>query len=213
MSQNTPAASPAEAEPSSKAYAILRGARAVFLTHGFSAATTDMIQREAGVSKSTIYAHYPTKEALFVAVIEAECRTFTQSMRTITFSPGKLKETLTTLARAYLDIVLSPTALALFRVTVAEAPRFPAQARTFYLAGPSVITSITAEILGNAAASGEVDLNELGRLGAADLFVNLVRSGPHFQCLIDPNTTPSATQIDQWVAAVVTTFMRAYGRE
>jgi hypothetical protein len=30
----------------------------VFLAHGFSAAATDMVQREAGVSKSTVYAHY-----------------------------------------------------------------------------------------------------------------------------------------------------------
>jgi AcrR family transcriptional regulator len=41
---------------------------AVFLANGFSAATTDMIQQAAGVSKSTVYSHYPNKEALFAAV-------------------------------------------------------------------------------------------------------------------------------------------------
>lgn len=94
-------------ELNAKALTVLRAARNIFLTHGFSAATTDMIQREAGVSKSTVYAHYANKEALFTAVIEAECAAFTNTVHGIEFRPGKLKETLTMLARAYLNIVLS----------------------------------------------------------------------------------------------------------
>lgn len=45
---------PSSDELNTKALTVLRAARNVFLTHGFSA-TTDMIQREAGVSKSTVY--------------------------------------------------------------------------------------------------------------------------------------------------------------
>lgn len=41
---------------SSKQELILNAASTIFLTHGFSAATTDMIQREAGVSKK-LYMH------------------------------------------------------------------------------------------------------------------------------------------------------------
>src|SRR3546814_7737742 len=88
-----------------------------------------MIQREAGVSKSTVYAHYANKEALFTAVIEAECASFTNTVHGIEFRPGKLRETLTMLAKAYLDIVLSPGGLALFRVVIAEGQRFPRLAR------------------------------------------------------------------------------------
>jgi AcrR family transcriptional regulator len=196
-----------------KARTVLRAARNVFLTHGFSAATTDMIQREAGVSKSTVYAHYATKEALFVAVIEAECAVFADTVRRIEFRPGKLRETLTALALAYLDIVLSPTGLSLFRVVISEAPRFPNLARTFYLAGPQVIAGMVADWLGRAATSGEVDLSELGRDAAARLFINLVRSEPQLQCLTHPGAALSAAQIHQWASEAVTTFMRAYGRD
>jgi TetR/AcrR family transcriptional regulator, mexJK operon transcriptional repressor len=202
-----------EAELNAKALTVLRAARTVFLNHGFSAATTDMIQREAGVSKSTVYAHYANKEALFVAVIEAECAAFTQTVRGIQSRPGKLRETLTALARAYLDIVLSPTGLALFRVVIAEGPRFPDLARALYLAGPQVIANIAAEHLAHAMASAEVDLAEIGRDAAANLFINLVRSEPQLQCLTHPNASPSAAQMDQWTNVAVTTFMRAYGRE
>jgi TetR/AcrR family transcriptional regulator, mexJK operon transcriptional repressor len=204
---------PAEEELSLKARTVLRAARNVFLTHGFSAATTDMIQREAGVSKSTVYAHYANKEALFVAVIEAECAAYTDTVRRIEFRPGKLRETLTALAQAYLGITLSPSGLALFRVVIAEAPRFPNLARTFYLAGPQVIAAMVADRLGDAVTSGEADLSELGRDAAARLFINLVRSEPQLQCLTHPGAAPSAAQIHQWTSDAVTTFMRAYGRD
>jgi TetR/AcrR family transcriptional repressor of mexJK operon len=201
------------AELSPKAQAVLRAARAVFLSYGFNAATTDMIQREAKVSKSTVYAHYPNKEALFIAVVEAQCATFTGAIRNVEFRPGKLRETLTELARAYLVILLSPMGLSLYRVVIAEAPRFPALARTFYLAGPCVVAGMIAEQLAHAVAAGEADLGELGREAAANQFANLIRSEPQLQCLTHPDAAPSAAQIDQWVGAAVTTFMRAYGRE
>ncbi|WP_244185514.1 TetR/AcrR family transcriptional regulator [Ectopseudomonas oleovorans] len=206
------APTPSSNELNAKALTVLRAARNVFLTRGFSAATTDMIQREAGVSKSTVYAHYANKEALFTAVIEAECASFTNTVHGIEFRPGKLRETLTMLAKAYLDIVLSPGGLALFRVVIAEGQRFPRLARTFYLAGPQVMTTMVAEQLANAAASGEVDLGEIGRETAANLFINLVRGEPQLQCLTHPDAAPSSAQIDQWANAAVVTFMRAYGR-
>lgn len=196
-----------------KAQIVLRAARKVFLTHGFSAATTDMIQQEAKVSKSTVYAHFPNKEALFIAVIEAQCGAVTSAMQNVEFRAGKLRNTLAELARAYLLIILSPMGLALFRVVIAEAPRFPALARTFYLAGPAVVAGRIADLLAQAVKAGEADLGELGREAAAAQFTNLVRSEPQLQCLTHPETAPSAAQVDQWVSSAVTTFMRAYGRE
>jgi len=194
-----------------KAQIVLRAARNVFLSHGFSAATTDMIQQEAGVSKSTVYAHYPNKETLFTAVIEAECTALTSTVRSVEFRPGKLKEVLALLARAYLEIVLSPTGLAVFRVVIAEGLRFPKLARAFYRAGPQVMTTTVAKQLANAQASGEIDLGEFTPELAANLFINLVRGELQLHCLTHSDATPSSAQIDQWVGAVVATFMRAYG--
>src|SRR3546814_3087857 len=77
------------------------------------------------------------------------------------------------------------------RVVIAEGPRFPKLARTFYLAGPQVMTAMVAEQLANAAASGEVDLGEIGRETAASLFNNLVRGEPQLQCLTHPDAARS----------------------
>jgi TetR/AcrR family transcriptional regulator, mexJK operon transcriptional repressor len=204
---------PAEARPavlSDKARAVLAGARAIFLAHGFNAATTDMIQQAAAVSKSTVYAHYPNKEALFTAVVEAECEFFLKTARELTFSENHLADTLNAMAQAYLEIVLSPEGLALFRVIAAEAPRFPELGRRFYVAGPGAMNNIVAKALDVALLKGEIDLGGVGRDAAASLFVSMVRGESQMQCLAHPDSKPSAAQRDQWASDAVTTFLRAF---
>jgi TetR/AcrR family transcriptional repressor of mexJK operon len=192
---------------------VLRAATTVFLSHGFSAASTDMIQREAGVSKSTVYAHFANKEALFVAVIEAECAAFRETVHNIAFEPGNLRRTLTNFGRAYLRIVLSPTGRALFRVVVAEAPRFPALGRTFFLAGPEMIAGLVRQQLARAVEAGTLDVTLVGLDTAANLFASLLRSDAQLQCQMHPGSTPSEAQLDRWVDVAVTTFLAAYGRD
>jgi AcrR family transcriptional regulator len=199
--------------PGDKAAAVLAAARTVFLGHGFSAATTDMIQQAAGVSKATVYAHYPTKEALFISVIEAECERFIESVRALQFESTRLDHVLMAVAQAYLDLVLSPSGLALFRVVVADAPRFPELARKFYLAGPHALNEIVAAHLDEAAGRGDMDFSAVGRDVAASLFLNLVRGELQFQCLTHPGSIPSAAQRDLWARAAVATFVRAYGKQ
>lgn len=202
---------PAIAERSGKELVILDAATKVFLAHGFSAATTDMIQRAAGVSKATMYSCFANKETMFAAVIERECWAMTQGIRSIRSEPGNITCTLTELGLSYLRLVLSPPALALFRVVVAEAPRFPALSRRFYLAGPHLVTSLVVECLHEAAQSGEVDVRAVGIEAAASMFVSLLRAEGQLQCLTHPDATPSSDQMNQWVQLAVTTFLRAFG--
>jgi AcrR family transcriptional regulator len=48
---------------------IIVGARARFFTHGFRGVTMDDLAEELGMSKKTLYAHFPSKTALLEAVI------------------------------------------------------------------------------------------------------------------------------------------------
>lgn len=199
------------AEPHDKSLPILKAAASVFLTHGFSAATTDMIQREAKVSKATVYACFPNKQALFAAVIERECAAMAETVRAIEPAPGDIARTLTDLGLSYLRIVLSPTGLALFRVIVAEAPRFPDLARRFYLAGPKAIAAMIADRLVQAVNAGEVDVRTAGIDAATAAFVSLLRGEGQLECLMHPDAQPSAEQLDRWVRLAVGTFLEAFG--
>jgi AcrR family transcriptional regulator len=194
-----------------KADTILNAARTVFLAHGFSAATTDMIQREARVSKSTVYAAWPNKEALFAAVIERECGAFAASLRGMQFETDDIARSLTALARAYLSLIVSPTGLALYRVVAAEAPRFPELGRAFFEAGPQNVASIVTQYLEHAATRGQINVQAVGLATAATLFIGLVRCEGQLECLMYPHARPSDAQLDRWVEAAVRTFLLAFG--
>lgn len=196
---------------SPKAKMVVAGAREVFLAHGFSAATTDMIQRAAGVSKSTVYAYYSTKEKLFEAVVEAECEAAIKAVHSVAMHIDNVRDVLSALARSYMAIFLSPSGLALFRAIVGEAPRFPELARHFYLVGPSSMNNLVAQHIERAARVGKLDVSSVGLETAASIFTNLVRSEAQMQCLTHPGATPSAAQQDQWINTAVVTFLRAFG--
>lgn len=49
---------------------IVRQARAHFFSHGYSQCTMDELAAELGMSKKTLYVHFPSKEALMAAVID-----------------------------------------------------------------------------------------------------------------------------------------------
>ena len=53
-----------------KCRAILSGARANFMAHGFGGASMDAIAEAASVSKMTLYRYFDSKEVLFAGRIE-----------------------------------------------------------------------------------------------------------------------------------------------
>src|SRR5258707_3976068 len=60
-------------EDSAKRRQIMDGARAVFLSQGFDAASMGEIARAAGVSKGTLYVYFESKEELFQAIAHKQC--------------------------------------------------------------------------------------------------------------------------------------------
>jgi AcrR family transcriptional regulator len=198
-------------ERNGKELSVLNAAASVFLAHGYSAATTDMIQRKAGVSKATMYACFPNKEAMFTAMIEEKCAEMSEAIQAIEAAPGDIAGMLTALGMAYLEIILSPNTLALFRVVVAEAPRFPELGRRFYQTAPQFSLTMIAGRLGEAARAGEIDIHSVGAEAAASLFLSLLRGEGHLECLTHPDARPSAAQVNRWVQLAVTTFLGAFG--
>lgn len=110
---------------------ILAGAQRVFLQQGFAAASTDFIAREAGVSKRTLYAYYPSKEELFTDVlrgltVENPQTKVLDSIRSVDpRSPEQLREALLTLSRKLMTTIMEADYLALLRTIIADSHRFP----------------------------------------------------------------------------------------
>ena len=194
-----------------KSAAILAAATTVFLAHGFEAATTDMIQRAAGVSKATLYAIYPTKQALFAAVVAARCAAITERFRAWQPAPGELAAQLRSLGDAYLGLLLSDEGLALHRVLLAEAPRHPALGHLFHAAGPVVVRQVIAGHLARAAEQGRLRLQTVGAERAASLFMSMVAGELQLEALTHPDSRPSQARRDECIELALQAFLTAFG--
>jgi len=194
-----------------KAQLVLEAATKIFLQHGFSAATTDMIQKEAGVSKATVYNRYPNKEALFFAVIQNGCSNTISQLKAIQPLSDKIENILFEFGNTYLSVTLSSNSLALYRTVTAEALRFPQIANAFYNAGPKSTIAIVSEYLVQAADKNEINIQSIGVEPAAALFISMLRGEGHMIGVMFPDAVPSKVQVEAWTNCAVQTFMKAFG--
>lgn len=83
---------------------ILQAARDVMLEQGMRRATTREIARAAGVSEGTLYNHFPSKEALFLASLKSHPTEFVQMLIDLPSraGEGKVADRLAELARTAL---------------------------------------------------------------------------------------------------------------
>jgi TetR/AcrR family transcriptional regulator, mexJK operon transcriptional repressor len=191
-----------------KAESILAAAKEMFLESGFGAVSMDAIARAAGVSKATVYAHFSGKEELFGAVIGRECERYLAGFSAGELDPGKVRASLTTLGRRFLELLLSPDAIALHRLIIGEVSRFPALGDIFWRAGPERNHAQIEAFLAAASAAGSLDIAD-PRL-AAEQFTGLVRGERQLRHLLRLENQADRSQIGGIVSAAVDTFLRAF---
>ena len=93
---------------SGKAESILAAAEREFLARGFGVVSMDAIARAAGASKATVYAHFANKEELFGAVVVRVSQRRFGGFSVGDLDPHAVETSLTTIARSFLELVLSP---------------------------------------------------------------------------------------------------------
>jgi AcrR family transcriptional regulator len=113
-----------------KREAIINAALAAFLEEGYGGSSVNRIAASAGVSITTLYRHFESKDDLFVAVIQEACDTSARAA-----DPDWLKlppvEGLTEAGCELLQHILSEQQLALFTVVARDAQRFPELGRRY----------------------------------------------------------------------------------
>lgn len=122
-----------------KRRAILGAAERIFLRDGYLAANMDELAALSGVSKQTVYAHFGSKEALFVALVVSMTREVGDSLPDSWRDPvdrDDLREILQEQADRQLAAVTHPRILRLRRLAIAEALRFPELGRALWDNGP-----------------------------------------------------------------------------
>lgn len=100
-----------------KQNSIVQAALVLFLKQGYGDTSMDAVSRQAGVTKQTVYRYYPSKETLFVAVME---KIRTEEAAPYEFGSGSLAEELSSFGRQLLAFHLTPSALGVYRMMLTE---------------------------------------------------------------------------------------------
>jgi TetR/AcrR family transcriptional regulator, mexJK operon transcriptional repressor len=187
---------------------ILHAARKVFMESGYGAASMDAIARQATVSKATLYTHFDGKDALFEALIVMECKHLSGQIGLRALDEPDIRVALRSLAQDFNTLLCQDESLAMYRIVVAEAPRFPELGRIFYDSGPRIMIDRIAELLARAAKRGLLNVRDAHV--AAVQFISLVRGDSQLKRVL--GLKPAAKDVfDSYIDSGIELFLAGYG--
>jgi AcrR family transcriptional regulator len=199
---------PQPTDDSAKRRQIVEGARSIFLSQGFDAASMSDIARAACVSKGTLYVYFDNKEQLFEAIVREECLVHAEGVFNLDPHDRDVEGTLTRLGTAYIAFLCRKEKASALRTVVAIADRMPEIGRVFYETGPAVGVGKVAAYLHAQTQAGVLAVEDCEV--AASQFMDACKSTLFMPVLFNFREAPSADQISYVVGIAVRTFLAAY---
>lgn len=135
-----------------KRAAVLAAARARFAADGLEGASVERIAQEAAVSTATVYRYFPSKLALFEAVLKDGLADFEAALAEAT--DLKPAARLSRLAAAYARLLDDPVSAGILRAVLTAAPATPAVTAAFYESVKSVVAGAFHGAVRDALAAG-----------------------------------------------------------
>src|SRR5580692_8714437 len=149
---------------------ILEVATELFLAQGYESTTIEAVAARAGISKRTFYHRFDDKPMLFAAVVHQIIEQIRPAAGVPLIEGATLRDVLRRLAAMILRAALSPPAIALHRLVMAESARFPELIRAVHNDGS---TREATDLIGGLLARDlrESKLSAENRVFAAQQFI------------------------------------------
>jgi len=189
--------------------AILQVARDLFAEEGYAATSMSTIAARLGGSKATLYKYFPSKEELFAASLEDLIASSTEDFPLPPPSGDNLEKILSNFCRKVIGAMVSPTFLRLFRLVVAESPRFPEIGRAYY---DKVIAPSHQRLAGFIQSCVDKGLiRPVDPMLAATQLLAMCRAKSHMCALANPAVLPVAEEMAAEADNATATFLAAFG--
>lgn len=182
-------------------------AKGLFFRQGFAATSMEQVAAAARISKRTLYARFHDKAALFRGVVDREVSGWRGHFEAEANAPKTLSAALLQAASGILAVALEPEALALHRIVVAEAERFPELAQTLAATSEAGVEWLAALLARFPEGAG---LSPDERSFAAEQFILMVVSGPRRRAL-GLGRPLDAAGLASWAARSVAFFLTGLG--
>ncbi|WP_299073621.1 TetR/AcrR family transcriptional regulator [uncultured Paraglaciecola sp.] len=176
--ETTKAGRPKSAEKRNK---ILEAATDLFLSSGYSGCSMEMVAKQSGVSKQTVYSHFSNKEALFLAAIEDKCAEYQLDDRHLELEDSDLTSVLQERGLQIVKLLHDERVIAIYRVIIGEVNSSPRAAELFYQAGPKHNLEYLAQYFLKFAKQ---PLTEALADKCATMFFSLLKSEFHIKSIL-----------------------------
>ena len=199
---------PPAREVATRAERLLDVATEVFLEQGFKGASMSEIARRAGASKQTLYARYPSKAALFAALVERKASHLFEAIGPL--GEGRtLRETLVHCGSELLELIVTDDARGVHRVVIAECMEFPELGEIFWERGPGRTRAMLANYLRAQQKLGNIECGDPEQ--AVEILLGLIVSATSLRAWLGLEAKSAKTQAQRkaWVSFAVDIFLSA----
>ncbi len=196
---------PSKADAEQLAHRIVDAGTELFFTLGYGATTIEAVAQRARISKRTFYHRFENKSALFSAVVHRTIERLRPPADVPLLHGATLSQILCGLANLILRAALSPPAIALHRLIVAESSRFPDLAAVVANEGASEeAIRLIAGVLEREARAGNLTLDN--STFAAQQFLHMVIAVPQSRAM-GLGVPMTSAEVNAWARNVVNLFL------
>jgi len=180
-----------------------------FLESGYERTSMSHISATFGGSKTTLYTHFPTKEEIFLAVVDRLARGRVDHAFSALTLQGPIRETLVDFGEKYLAVTCSEDILKIFRMGIAEGGKSEAGC-LLYNFGPKLCRKRIADYFIAFGERNDAALKKCDPHVAAIHYLRLIESDLTELFLLGIRAVPSEREIQTSVKAGVDVFLDAY---
>lgn len=191
-SERSRAGRPTSAQAARLTERLRRAAVDTFLEFGYDGTTMEAVAQAAGITKSTLYARYPDKRTLFVAVSAWALTRQERDGRVEEPLPEDLAGSLTVIARSILARSVDPDIVRLSRMAIAESERFPEFAASSQAVTWSPRIQVIMDLLERHERAGAVAVGDVEI--AAEQFFAMVGAMPAWLAAYGIYRTPEVEE-------------------
>lgn len=186
--------------------ALLRAAREVFLEKGYAGTSVEAVMaRVGGGSKASLYSYFGNKDGLFENIIRLQCDEFLANLA-IPRDPGPdIERDLLQFAQRAFRLFTDPQRIAMLRVMMGEAVRFPQLAELLYANGPRRGLAMLAEFLRRAHDQRQLDCPHPEI--AAIHFMEMIKAHAQYRALLGLPLFADGLDADGYLRDTVQTFL------
>jgi AcrR family transcriptional regulator len=194
---------------SEKRAAILEAALEAFLEHGYECTSLQRIAKMAGISTGTLFNHFKSKSMLFGEIMEHFWEG-EPGQNKPKLPKGQPEQALLETGRNYARLLSGQHTLALFRVIIAEAPRFPELGQSLFERGKAPYLNRLHGYLSEEVQAGTLTIEDIPL--SARQFLGMINDVIFWPRMMLTNYKISDDEIERAIQEAALTFMARYGK-